>query len=230
MKPYNNINNSMNDTEELNRKIEAFRNTIWITRISRVKAEERLMDKESFSEWLNIYYSCITVILSIILLEFSQYKALSYGNIAITICLLVSILYFKSLKFKEQALTYRKNYTDLYRLELSLTKGISEEKFKEIQNQYCDAIEQCNNHKPFDYYKTILDSKPDFRKKYFTHTLLFKYYFNILWRMLIKLCLIALPILIIMLCIHIDDPELYKTLNFANLYNIIIQFFIPASN
>ena len=41
---------------------------IWTTRISRVNAEKRLIDKESFFQAINIYYSCVTIIFSILAL------------------------------------------------------------------------------------------------------------------------------------------------------------------
>lgn len=39
---------------------------IWTTRISRVNAEKRLVNKEAFFQGINIYYSCVTIIFSIL--------------------------------------------------------------------------------------------------------------------------------------------------------------------
>ena len=94
------------------------RDTIWTTRISRVNAEQRLLNKEAFVEWLNIYYSFIIICLSIVLLQYNS-KLLSYCNLFISLCLLLSILHLKSYKLKEQALSYRNNYSELYKLEMS---------------------------------------------------------------------------------------------------------------
>ena len=41
---------------------------IWTTRISRVNAEKRLINKEAFFQGINIYYSCVTIIFSILTL------------------------------------------------------------------------------------------------------------------------------------------------------------------
>ena len=41
---------------------------IWTTRISRVNAEKRLINKEAFFQAINIYYSCVTIIFSILTL------------------------------------------------------------------------------------------------------------------------------------------------------------------
>ena len=43
-------------------------NQIWTTRVSRVNAEKRLINKESFFQAINIYYSCLTIIFSILTL------------------------------------------------------------------------------------------------------------------------------------------------------------------
>ena len=40
---------------------------IWTTRISRVNAEKRLVNKEAFFQGINIYYSCVTIIFSILI-------------------------------------------------------------------------------------------------------------------------------------------------------------------
>lgn len=98
---------------------------IWTTRISRVNAEKRLINKEAFFQGINIYYSCVTIIFSILTLLNNNEK-LSLMTVFMTISLLIVILYLNGQKYSEQAREYRKNYTELQKLELRfhIFKGI----------------------------------------------------------------------------------------------------------
>ena len=73
-------------------------NQIWTTRVSRVNAEKRLINKETFTQGINIYYSCITIIFSIMSLVYKNEK-LSMMTIFMTICHLIVILYLKNQKY-----------------------------------------------------------------------------------------------------------------------------------
>jgi len=50
-----------------NNSKEKLKDQIWKTRVSRINAEKRLQQKQSFIQAINIYYSCITIIYSIML-------------------------------------------------------------------------------------------------------------------------------------------------------------------
>lgn len=54
--------------EKNNKEIQRqkLQDQIWWTRISRIKAETRLINKESFIQFVNIYYSIIAIICSVI--------------------------------------------------------------------------------------------------------------------------------------------------------------------
>lgn len=49
-----------------NLKINKLKDQIWVTRISRVNAEARLQNKEKFVQGINVYYSCVTIVYSIL--------------------------------------------------------------------------------------------------------------------------------------------------------------------
>lgn len=99
--------------------ISRLSNQIWTTRISRVNAEKRLIAKENFFQWINIYYSCLTIIFSILSL-YNKDDDLSLMTVFMTISLLVVILYLNGQKYLEHAREYRKNYTELQKLEFEL--------------------------------------------------------------------------------------------------------------
>ena len=129
---------------------------IWTTRISRVNAEKRLINKEAFFQGINIYYSCVTIIFSILTLLNNNEK-LSLMTVFMTISLLIVILYLNGQKYSEQAREYRKNYTELQKLEF------------ELNNIDGDDV-RC------------------------------RYYYNVIWRFVLKICVIVLPVGLYWIC------------------------------
>ncbi|MBQ2972284.1 MAG: SLATT domain-containing protein [Ruminococcus sp.] len=174
---------------------EKLRDTIWITRISRVKAERRLLDKNSFIQGINIYYSCITIIFSICsLLEvFKANDILSIITVFMTISLLITILYLNSLKYEDIARCYRDNYTDLYKLELELGHDISSERLASIEKEYCELLAASCNHITYDYYCTIHEANDDFKKDKWK-SIRHKYWFGYIWRLLVKVFTVLFPV------------------------------------
>ena len=153
------------------------------------------MGKESFAENINIYYSCLIVLYSIIPFVFPA-KYISIINLVLTVLLTISIVYIKSLKYKERARDYRKNYTDLQKLEFRLSHEIADEELKSIENEYCDLLASAENHIPFDYYKTIMESRGSFQTDHLSKTITRKYYWGCIWRILIKFCIVLLPLIL----------------------------------
>lgn len=194
-------------------EISQLQNQIWTTRISRVNAEMRLKSKESFIQAMNIYYSCCTVCLSICLL-IKQNPVVSFLSVIMTIALMVSLLYFKSLRYTEQALAYRKTYTDLQRLELRLNHVTELEEILDIEKTYCDLMRQDENHIPFDYYTTLSQSRGKYRDEHWRGLVVVKYYWEIFWRLIVKLFLALLPILLIVFSAVIYWSEDHDCLQF----------------
>lgn len=127
------------------------RDQIWMTRICRINAEKRLMEKDHFVEIINIYYSLCTTILSVILLQ-CQSNKLNNLVVAMSIVTLVSVLYIKGLRYAERAGSFRQNYTELQKLEIELSvEGLTDTEIKTIGLQYCDLLAKGENHSSFDY-------------------------------------------------------------------------------
>ena len=196
MDDQNNIvsNNKKDETEA-----ERLKNQIWITRVSRVNAEKRLLSKNSFIQGVNIYYSCVTIIFSILSLVNNNGK---YGLVAtfMSLAVLVAILYLKSLRFTDIALKYRHNYTKLHKLEFQLSnKEITTKQIIEIQNNYCNLLNSACNHIPYDYYRTIAESKKTFRDIHGWKEIKHKYYWECFWRIAVKTIIIVIPVVLCIL-------------------------------
>ena len=173
---------------------------IWTTRISRVNAEKRLIDKESFFQAINIYYSCVTIIFSILALLNNNEK-LSLMTVFMTISLLVAILHLNGQKCLKQAREYRKNYTDLQKLEfeLNIISCDDIESIKRISNKYCDLLDLSNNHISFDYYETVHGSSGEYRNKRWKKIRAI-YYWNVSWRWSLKIFVILVPVVLYCIC------------------------------
>lgn len=174
---------------------EKFKNQVWCTRVSRINAEKRLMSKEKFIQFINIYYSVVTVIYSIMSYINCDNK-LSEITIYITISLLISILYLNAQNYPQLARAYRENYTNLQNIEFRL-KHLSEndeDEIKQIEKEYCTLLNQYSNHITYDYYCAINDSNVEFKKNRDWTTIKCRYQFGKFWRCCLKICFVLLPI------------------------------------
>lgn len=176
---------------------------IWFTRTSRIHSEKRLMDKEDFYQFLNVYYSLITIILSI-LAYIWKCDTLSLLTIFMTISLLVAILYLNSQKYLEHAKEFRKNYTALQDLEFQLQHSSHQdtETIREIEKQYCCLLDSSNNHSSFDYYCAAHESKGEYRQKHYSKYISRRYWFFTIIGYIQNAFFILLPIVCILRFLH----------------------------
>lgn len=170
-----------------------FEQQVWATRVSRVNAEKRLIIKEKYFQAINIYYSCVTIIFSILSL-IKHDDDLSLMTVFMSISLLIVILYLNSQKYLEHAREYRKNYTEIQKLEFKL-KHIDEnnkDEIQKIENFYCDLLDSSSNHISFDFYRTVYESSGEYRKKRWKQVRV-KYYYGVIWRFCVATFIIILP-------------------------------------
>lgn len=179
---------------------EKFKDQIWLTRVSRTNTEQRLMNKVGFIQFINIYYSCVTIMFSIISL-LDEHETLSLINVIMAISLLVAIVYLQGQDYLEYAKEYRANYTSLHLLELKL-KHLTENdtnEIKVIEKEYCQLLASNGNHIKFDYYCTIHDSNANFKCNMWPKCRL-GYYFGVLWRLIVKFIVLLIPIVVYFFC------------------------------
>ena len=171
---------------------------IWFTRVSRIKAENRLIEKEHFAQFVNIYYSLFAIICSIISYHYNDTK-MGLFTIIITISLMVSLLYLNGQKYLEQARDYRTNYTQLHILEMK-TKDLSQD-IMDIREAYCKLLNSSSNHIEFDYLKAISNATDDFKeKKGWKKGKAKEYYCGCIWRCAVKFLVLMVPILLLFAC------------------------------
>ncbi len=181
-------------------KFQRFKEQVWTTRVSRVNAEERLVRKELFFQGVNIYYSCVTIIFSILTL-IDNNKKLNLMTVFMTISLLIVILYLSGQKYLEHAREYRKNYTALHKLEFRLKhlNADDDDEIKEIEQKYCDLLDSGSNHISYDYYCTVYESTGDYRKNRWKNVR-GKYVWGTFWRSVIKVLIFVMPFALFGVC------------------------------
>ena len=177
--------------------IEGLKYKVRLTRISRIKAEKRLLSKESFVQWMNIYYSCVTIIFSIIACIHHN-DELSELTLFMSIILLVFILYLNGQNYSNRAIKFRENYTSLQSLELELECMAKDdkEKYCEIQKKYIELLNISENHISFDYYCAIYGERVKGRIHDDILMITRRYRWGTLWRVMLKSSIVIIPILL----------------------------------
>lgn len=182
----------------MDKKKETLADCIWFTRIARTKAEQRLIDKEKFIQFVNIYYSLFAISCSIISFVYND-RRMGLFTIFITIGLMVSILYLNGQKYLDKAKDYRDNYTELQMLEYELD-NIEGNDIENIQMKYCRLLKASCNHIYFDYLKAVQNSNDKYQQAKKWNVLKWRYYWECTWRVFVKVLICFVPFGLLYLC------------------------------
>lgn len=172
-------------------------NTIWCTRITRVHTERRLLGNGEFYQWVNVYYSCVTIIFSI-LSYINNDNNTGLLTIFMSISLLAVMLYLNPQKYFSQANAFRENYTEIQKLEYELKHLTVEDtnEIRRIETQYCELMGKIDNHSSFDYYSTMSDysSHVNWKSKWLCVRNI--YYLDIIWIYFLRGMILLVPIIL----------------------------------
>lgn len=170
---------------------------IWVTRKARIYTEQRLLNSNSISNFLIVWYSLILVFLTIWNLEYPN----EYINIFLvfgSIALLIASTVVTSQKYLERSLAVRNCYVkldELYSKVIIAEQKENVDQIQELKTEYSAIIQNVENHSDYDYLclrfslrnnkKTTL---PEFN---WVNCLI--YIFNKIWRYLITFLYFVLP-------------------------------------
>lgn len=136
---------------------------IYITRKSRIWAAERYKGWDNLILIINIYYSALLIIFSII--------TFTDSTIQVDIFLIsASILVFAfnaismSQNFKETYFAFKDNYLSLGKLYGELERDKNNDKLSEYQSEYNKLLTLCQNHTTYDYNKMLLKDNYQLKK------------------------------------------------------------------
>lgn len=139
--------------EELNRKVD-------LTRRSRIKASQRLREKDDFFEKVSHFYSLLVLIFSIWFVV-TPNELININSTKMLLIISLSLLFFTMFlgmrNYKERANNFETNYQQLnvllhkiQRLKTS-PSDITTEKLKELHREYEKLIIDKENHQNIDY-------------------------------------------------------------------------------
>lgn len=126
---------------------------IWLTRKTRIITEQRLINSNSISNYLVIWYSTILVFLTIWNLVYPDDRLnifLALGSIAV---LVVSAILIAQ-KYSERSYTIRNCYIKLDELYSKVKRAEQIQdtnKIQEFETEYSTILQNVENHSEFDY-------------------------------------------------------------------------------
>ena len=164
--------------------------TVRITYRNRIQAANRLLQTEAFLQGINIYYSCISVVLSVLSLLSSSREVSVWATI-ISAILAVSIVYLNAQKYGSRSQELKTNYIALHRLLYKIYESVAsnEATLANLTTEYCDLLQTSENHTDLDY----LRQKTRQGEKLYPSEK-FCYYLSVVWRYCIKIDLVIFPI------------------------------------
>ena len=139
--------------------LKGLRRKVDITYRTRVNASNRLREKHQYYKRLNIYYSILVTIISIISMGEPSLSKVSNIILAASIALTYYMLYVSEQNLQERAykmeVTFKElgSLVNIIDLEIKKTKEMkTEENICKLFDRYSNIISSIENHEPIDYY------------------------------------------------------------------------------
>lgn len=143
-------------TEKLNQLLELLR-IVNLTRLNRIQASNRLLETEHFVQHINIYYSCVASVITVLSLKYPD-KSYGVASAIMTVALAISIVYLNAQKYGSRAQQLQMNYLALHQLRFDIENAISDKsigELKDLQDNYVHLLQTSENHIGQDYRRTL---------------------------------------------------------------------------
>lgn len=149
-KPEIELNPELMALHELERVVD-------FTRRARMEASDRLISSERFIQNINIYYSCFTVILSILCL-LDNSPTLTIMSTILTSILAISIVFLNAQHYGERAQQFHDNFLELYQLLFDVRAAIRSEEYThthDLEVRYIELLKSIENHTQQDFLQIL---------------------------------------------------------------------------
>lgn len=128
-----------------------------VTRRNRINASTRLLARERFVQAINIYYSCVAAIVTLLSLI---YKTRSFGvaSAVLTVILAISIVYLNAQKYGSRAQQLQTNYIALQQLLFDIEAELRQDEVKaskHLFDRYIELMQTSENHNHQDHLKGL---------------------------------------------------------------------------
>ena len=196
----NNSNQPHGESPEKDQLSELLR-VVNLTRLNRIHASNRLLGTEQFVQYINIYYSCVTAVITILSLRYPD-SSFGIASAIMTVALAISIVYLNAQKYGNRAQQLQMNYLALHQLRFDIENAKRNSDFselKELENRYVHLLQTSENHIEHDYRKTLWlndrkhKCKENYRPKLFGLEWIKFFIREICW-LALRIILWALPI------------------------------------
>lgn len=157
----------------MDKQIEDLKEKIYITRRCRIVASERFKSWDNNISFINVYYSVILIIISIV--SFSSNNPTQNNSLQLSIATTsTSILVFAfsmiglSMQYKDRYYNFKTSYIKLDHLLKILDSALPEEQFNtynSVYTKYNDIKDTFENHSTLDYFKYLYSDKYMLEKK-----------------------------------------------------------------
>lgn len=135
----------------------AIADNIWWTRKARIQTEKRLLSNARHAQLLLLWYSFVSVSASVYYLKFnSQSEYASVSWVVFSVLVLCVSGFINGLSYKERAAVIKDSYESLNSLYLKARKSDSDP--DEINREYEQILNLCENHADIDYQNALCDT------------------------------------------------------------------------
>lgn len=159
------MNNKDSNKEDCGNEdiLKEFRRKVDITYRTRVNASNRLREKYQYYKRLNIYYSILVTIISVITMGESVVDSTPNIILASSIALTYYMLYVSEQNLQERAYKMEVTFKELGSLVNIIDLEIKEAKetketISKLFDSYSNIIASIENHEPIDYYTYKVDN------------------------------------------------------------------------
>ena len=181
---------------------------IWWTRISRIETERRLLANLFHSELILVWYSFFSVAIAIWSINTNSNLSDKYW-VSFSVLTLACSLYINAQSYKERALKIKDCYEKLDLLYITVSHAeknhITDSSYSDLNNQYLQILDQCENHLPYDYHTAMINKYYSIPKKHRakklsplpTRQIFFKFCISFVARLTLLTILYSLPLIIL---------------------------------
>lgn len=195
---------TMEEAEEKsieNNPLQELARIVDTTRLNRIHASNRLLETERFIQHINIYYSCVAAIVTILGLKYED-SSFGIASAIMTVVLGISIVYLNAQKYGNRAQQLQMNYLALHQLRFDVENAIRKndlDSLAEFQSRYVKLLQTSENHTVHDYRKNLWyrDHKKKTKEGYspkLTGIEKAEYYTMSIFRAFLKVVLWIIPI------------------------------------
>lgn len=137
--------------------LEKLYRNVSLTRRNRINASNRLLNKERFVQAINIYYSCIAAVVTVLSLIYPG-RSFGVASAILTVILAISIVYLNAQKYGERAQQLKTNYIALQQLAFEIKEEMRKDQIVSIRkfsDRYIELLQTSENHIQHDHLQTM---------------------------------------------------------------------------